>query len=138
MLVPGANFDVLILDFPSISDGGKFTKLYSESFYNRAKHALAPGGILVTQVTDFLSNLLWTTTNLKQHFPYVIPVDVGFHFSLFNFVMASTRRFKPVRRLPQNLKFITQDKIKKLLMPLKLKAPYDFNPNRKSVGYMCM
>ena len=138
MLVPGANFDVLILDFPSISDGSKFLNLYSEPFYRRAKSALSPGGILVTQVTDFLWNLIRTTQNLMKHFPYVIPVDVGFHFSLFNFVLAGTSPFMQQRKLPQNLKFITQDRLRKLITPLKLREPNNDKLNRRSISYMCM
>jgi spermidine synthase len=118
MLVPGANFDVLILDFPSISDGDKFSELYTVPFYRQARQALAPGGILVTQVTDYRSNLMRITENLKKLFVYVIPIDIGIHFSMFNFVLASTAPFQPRRRLPPNLKFITPRKIEKLLHPL--------------------
>lgn len=115
MLVPGANFDVLILDFPSISDGTKFSDLYSVPFYLRAKQALGPDGVLVTQVTDYSWNLLCTTENLRRLFPYVIPIDIGYHFSMFNFVLASNVPFQQRRRLPPNLKFVTPMRIAGLL-----------------------
>ncbi|MDZ7361163.1 MAG: hypothetical protein ONB46_10605 [candidate division KSB1 bacterium] len=118
MLIPGANFDVLILDFPSISDGAnKFSQLYSTSFYRRVKQALACDGVLVVQVTDFPWNLRRTTQNLRCVFPYVIPVDIGFQFSMFNFVLASARPFRQHRRLPTNLKFMTWRKLDRLLSP---------------------
>ena len=116
MLIPGANFDVLVLDFPSISDGAnKFSELYSAPFYGKVKQAMAPDGVLVVQVTDYLSNLQRTTQNLRQLFPYVIPIDIGFQFSMFNFVLASVRPFQQRRPLPAGLKFLTQAKIASVL-----------------------
>ena len=122
MLNPQAKFDVLMLDFPSISDGTKFSELYSESLYRKAKEALVPQGILVTQVTDFPWNLRQTILNLQKVFPYVLPIDIGFQFSMFNFVMASSVPFRQQRALPAGLKFIKQGTINSLF------APYRVNP----------
>lgn len=116
MLVPGANFDVLILDFPSISDGAnKFSKLYSASFYGRVKQAMMPDGVLVVQVTDYPENLQRATMNLRCVFPYVIAIDIGIRFSMFNFVLASAQPLQQKRRLPKGLRFMTQGRIEALL-----------------------
>lgn len=120
MLVPGANFDVLILDFPSISDGAnKFSELYSTNFYRRVKRALSCDGVLVVQVTDFPWNLQRTTINLRCVFPHVIPIDIGFRFSMFNFVLASDLPFQQKRRLPGGLRFMTEGRIEMLLHAAK-------------------
>jgi spermidine synthase len=120
MLAPGANFDVLTLDFPSISDGDKFTKLYSAPLYRKAKRALAPDGILVTQVTDFPWNLRQTIRNLKTVFPHVLPIYVSMGNSMFNFVMASSVPFRQRRALPSGLRFIRQTHIDNVLSPYQL------------------
>jgi spermidine synthase len=120
MLIPGANFDVLILDFPSISDGAnKFSELYSARFYGRVKQALRPEGVLVVQVTDYPWHLQRATMNLRCVFPYVIPIDIGFRFSMFNFVLASARPFVQRRRLPEGLRFMTQGRINAVLFAAK-------------------
>ncbi|MFQ5627345.1 MAG: adenosylmethionine decarboxylase [bacterium] len=116
MFAPNANYDVLILDFPSISDGrNKFSELYSVPFYRRARKALAPEGILVTQVTDFPWNLKRIAGNLKRLFPYVLPVRVGIRGSIFSHVMASRVPFKQWRSVPPNLRFMTNRKIARLI-----------------------
>lgn len=115
MLHPNARFDALILDFPSISDGNSYQPLYSAPFYRRAKQALAPDGVLVTQVTDYPWHFVRATRNLRQVFPYVIPIDIGIHFSLFNFVLASRKPFRQHRRLPEGLRFVRQSVLDKLL-----------------------
>ena len=115
MLRPGAGFDVLILDFPSMTDGHRFDRLYSAGFYRRARRALRPGGVLVTQVTDYPEVLWWTSRNLKQVFAHVLPIDIGVDFSMFNFVMASESPFRQRRPLPHPLRFVNQGVIGKLL-----------------------
>ncbi len=115
MLTPGAGYDAVILDFPSISDGYKFDTLYSVGFYRRLKRALSPQAVVVCQVTDYPWNLLRTTWNLKQVFPWVLPVDVGVEFSMFNFVLASMSPFRQRRPLPQGLRFLNKDILNRLL-----------------------
>ena len=127
MLVPQARFDVLILDFPSMSDGSKFKKLYSTDIYRQAQKAMAPNGVLVTQVTDFPWNLRRTIRNLRRIFPHVIPIDVGFNFSLFNFVMASARPMRQRRPLPPGLQFMTFKRLKTILQPY---PPVDWRHSR--------
>jgi hypothetical protein len=76
---------------------------------------MAPDGVLVVQVTDFPWNLQRTTQNLRCVFPHVIPIDIGFQFSMFNFVLASAQPFQQHRRLPPNLRFMTQRRISAIL-----------------------
>lgn len=118
MLRPGADFDVLILDFPSISDGTRFSHLYSVPLYRQARRALSRQGVLVTQVTDFPWNLRRTIANLKQVFPHVVPMEIGFRFTLFNFVVASRFPLRQRRPLPAGLKFLTPQRLNALLTPL--------------------
>jgi hypothetical protein len=75
---------------------------------------MIPRGVLVTQVTDFPRNLRRTIKNLAKVFPYVLPIDIGFDFSMFNFVMASSLPLRQRRPLPGGLRFINQDIIQKL------------------------
>lgn len=130
MLTPQGRWDVLILDFPSISDGNKFSKLYSTALYRRARNALAPNGVIVTQVTDFPWNLRRTISNLQKVFPYVVPVDIGFNFSMFNFVIASNRPLRQRRPLPFGLRFLTGSRLKAILQPF---PPVRGLPNIKDV-----
>lgn len=125
MLKPGAGFDVLILDFPSISDGSRFSRLYSVPLYQQAKRALAEDGVLVTQVTDFPWNLRRTVANLKEVFAHVVPMEIGFQFSLFNFVVASRFPLRQKRSLPMGLKFLSQARLDALLAsPGQHPGPY--------------
>lgn len=115
MLLAGAGFDVLILDFPSMTDGNKFDRLYSAAFYRQARRALRPGGVVVTQVTDYPEILWWASHNLKQAFAHVLPIDIGIDFSMFNFVLASDCPFRQRRPLARPLRFVDQGMIDKLL-----------------------
>jgi S-adenosylmethionine decarboxylase proenzyme len=115
MLAPGAGFDVLILDFPSISDGHKFGELYDTGFYAKARRALAPGGVLVTQVSDFPSRVLRVGENLRRVFGHVVPVDVGRQYSVFSFVLAADRPLCPRRPLPGDLAFMNRGRLSRIL-----------------------
>ena len=108
-------FDVLIFDFPSLSESGKFDPLYGARMYERARRALAPGGVLVTQITDFARNLRRTEANLRRVFPHVQPLHVLLDRSVFSFIMASERPIRQRRPLPPGLRFLTQSRLDRIL-----------------------
>jgi spermidine synthase len=112
MLRPGAGFDVLLLDFPSPSQGN-FDMLYSVDFYGKCAAAMSEGAVLMTQVTDFEEPLKKVERNLMQVFPYVAPLDLQ-HLDL-NYVMASKKPFEQKRRLPQGLQEMNQKDIGRAL-----------------------
>lgn len=111
LLKPGAAFDALILDFPSISDGTRYAPLYSVALYQRAKRALAPGGMLVTQATDWPRHLARTIENVRRVFPHVLPIRISVDGSTFTYVAASERRMRQRRPLPGGLRFLTQKRL---------------------------
>ncbi len=120
MLDRHAPFDVLIFDFPSISDGRKFTPLYDTPIYRRARRALAPGGVLVTQVTDFPWHLERTRRNLERVFRHVLPIQTTMRDSVFSFIIASNRPLRQRRPLPTGLRFLRQGTLDSLLAPARL------------------
>ncbi len=120
MLRAGADFDVLIFDFPSVSDGSKFGPLYGTGIYRRARAALAPGGILVTQAMDWPRQLARTLANLREVFRHVLPVEVAIASSSFTCIVASDRPIRQRRALPPDCVFLSQDRLSKLLCGCRL------------------
>lgn len=115
MLNPGAGFDVLVFDFPSLSDGHKYDQLYSASMYQQARRALRPGGVLVTQITDFPWNLRRTAGHLRRVFRHVRPIETKVGDSVFSFILASDNVLKQRRKLPSGLRYLRQSMLPKLL-----------------------
>lgn len=115
MLNPKVGFDVLVFDFPSLSDGHKFDALYSAAMYQKARRALKPGGVLVTQVTDYPWNLRRTAGHLREVFPHVLPIETRVGDSVFSFIMASDKVLKQRRKLPSGLRYLRQPMLEKLL-----------------------
>ena len=115
MLHPKAGFDVLVFDFPSLSDGHKFDALYSVPMYKKARRALRPGGVLVTQVTDFPWNLRRTAGHLHEVFRHVRPIETKVGDSVFSFILASDNVLRQRRKLPAGLRYLRQSMLPKLL-----------------------
>lgn len=115
MLNPKAGFDVLVFDFPSLSDGHKFDALYSAAMYQKARRAMRPGGVLVTQVTDYPWNLQRTAGHLREVFPHVLPIETKVGDSVFSFIMASDNVLRQRRKLPSGLRYLRQPMLAKLL-----------------------
>lgn len=115
MLRPGAAYDALVFDFPSLSDGGRYGKLYGASHYQRARKALAPEGVLVTQITDFARNFLQTERNLRRVFAHVRPMHVLMPHSVFSFILASPAPIRQRRPLPPGLRFLDEHRLRRLL-----------------------
>jgi spermidine synthase len=111
----GGVYDVLILDFPSVSDGGSarqnpVRQLYTDTFYARAAEAMTPGGVLITQSTDFKRNFLMAARNLMKAFPYVLPVDLSSWGEMaFRYVLACKQRPYRFHRLPGGLGVLSED-----------------------------
>jgi spermidine synthase len=120
MLKCGAAFDALIFDFPSIGDGSRFGPLYGVPMYRLARKALRPGGILVTQGTDFPIHLRRMIRNLRRVFPFVVPMALARGMSQFCFVMASAHPFVQRRPLPPALRYLNQARLDVLLAGMAL------------------
>jgi len=132
MLNPNAGFDVLIFDFPSLSDGHKFDALYSVPMYRKASHALRPGGVLVTQVTDFPWNLRRTAGHLRNVFRHVQPIETKVGDSVFSFILASDKELRQRRKLPPGLRYLRQSMLPKLLTGAS--SPIGILPQRRRIA----
>lgn len=115
LLNPRARLDSLILDFPSVSDGRKFLPLYHTDLYRKAKQALAPDGVLVTQATDFPHHVERAARNLGHVFPYVLPVQANVGRSVFTYILASRLPLRQRRSLPGGLRFVGQSTVEGIL-----------------------
>jgi len=116
MLRPGADFDVLIIDFPSVNEGVKVAHLYSVAFYERVRRALAPGGVVAVQITDYPQTVDLISRRLQRLFRHVRAVEVGkARFAMYSFVLASDLPFQQRRPLPRGLRFMNRRQLAILL-----------------------
>jgi spermidine synthase len=103
-------FDVVIIDLP---DPHSFSlgKLYTRSFYRLLRSRLAPGGLAAIQATSplFARRSFWCivetigSAGLAPH-PYHIYVPA---FGAWGFVLAATGDYRPPRRYPEGLRYLT-------------------------------
>jgi spermidine synthase len=112
MLAPGADYSVLILDFPSISDGA-MPELYQQEFYRRAAAAMRKDGVLVTQVSDYQDELNGIIHALFEVFAHVLVIDCPNR--PYNFVIASHEPFVARRALPHGVKIVDESMLSTIL-----------------------
>lgn len=108
-------FDFVVIDFP---DPGNFSigKLFSTSFYELVKKAVAQGGALVVQASSPIAarRSFWCVANtmeavgLKVH-PYHAYVP---SFGEWGFVLATKGPWLPAETYPPGLRFVTADTVK--------------------------
>jgi spermidine synthase len=116
---PGLQYEVLVLDFP---DPGNFAigKLYSDLFFRRVAHVMAPGAVAVTQSTSpFIARTaFWCIHNTiaaqgYHTLPYHVYVP---SFGEWGFVVFSREALAMPRRLAivNKLRFLTPEMLPSL------------------------
>ncbi len=135
-------YDVIIIDLPD-PNSVELSKLYSVQFYELVKHRLSHSGIVITQASSpfFTQSTFWSIhKTLQQVFPYTQPARVYVpSFGLWGFVLAGAWNFpkKEIHKLPDNLKYLTPEEIKKCLyFPTDLKQPDTIIINTLSKPYL--
>jgi spermidine synthase len=113
MLARGAGFDVVILDFPSCSDG-PFAHLYSEEFFRQAADAMSDDGVLIIQNTDYEEAMTRTTESIARVFGHVYSVHVPSYLSL-DLLLASHGDIEPRRSVAAGARVMSDERAADLL-----------------------
>ena len=107
---PDEIFDVVLLDFPDPSNFS-LGKLYTTTFYQRLLDHLAPGGIVAVQATSPLitRRAFWCiVATLEAVGLEVVPYQAAVpSFGIWGFALAGRRTPRPLRALPEGLRFLS-------------------------------
>jgi spermidine synthase len=110
-LTAGSAFDVVILDFPSLSDG-PYAGLYSTSFYRQVAAAMADDGVVMVQNTDYTEGMADTLRHLRRVFRHHLAFRNQGPDQSVDYVMASNTSLKPRRGLPRGLEEVSTRDLK--------------------------
>jgi spermidine synthase len=104
MLSAGADFDVVILDFPSFSDGD-YGHLFSPGLFRQVAAALAPDGVLMVQNTDYPDAEQRTAANVARSFAHVLQIDYP-GYQHIRLLMASNEPIRAQRDVPSGTQLV--------------------------------
>jgi spermidine synthase len=126
-------FDFVVADFPDPSNFS-LGKLYSVTLYERLRHALAPGGVVVVQSTSpyVARRAFWCVDSTLRAAgfvtePYHLYVP---SFGEWGFVLASPELLASPARLPDGLRFVTMATLRTLFEFPPDMAPLPVEANR--------
>lgn len=126
-------FDFMVADFPDPSNYS-IGKLYSQTFFELARHRLAPGGSLVVQATSplFARRSFWCVERTMREagfetHPYHSYVP---SFGEWGYVLGATAPYRVPKSFPPGLKFIDAATALALFQFPADMARLDTEPNR--------
>jgi spermidine synthase len=125
-------FDVIVVDFPDPSNFS-LGKLYTQSFYQRARERLAASGYMVVQTTSPLvaRKSFWTVATTLESVGFTV---TPYHalvpsFGEWGFLLAGHRPWRLPTELPPGLRFLTLQGLPALMQfpPDMARVPTEVN-----------
>lgn len=115
------SFDVVMCDFPAATQPW-LAKLFTHSFFLKVVRVLREESVLSMYVGESHSRYWEVYLSLAQILPWVVPLSVkmetrsGRTCNWGSFILASAKPRRPLRVLPQELSFLTPEKLPQLVI----------------------